>query len=265
MRNGFSAGCRARRRLAGGGAATAAVAAGVLIGAAPAAAMPALSAHISPHVVTYTHPARIHGAISTRHPGVRVALWANAFPFGSGFGRVATRTSGHHGAYSFARQPSTATRYRVARSGQPSAHSPTRTAYVEPQLLSVRCNLCDRRRRLPGRHKLRLSYSLRYPRAVYGVEAAKRVFFYYGQRNGSRRHPRRLQLVDTVRQRRRPPSQTRVVITHTVRFPAVFAWRFAACTRTSERSDGFGVPGAPGSRGCGNSHISYRQSLRWLG
>ena len=265
MRNGFSAGCRARRRLAGGGTAAAAVVAGVLAVAAPAGAMPALSAHVTPHVVTYTHPARIKGTLRTHQRGVRVALLADAFPFGSGFKRVATRFSHQHGAYSFARQPSTATRFRVARSGQPSAHSPTRTAFVGPQPLNVRCNLCDRRRRLPGRHRLRISYELRYPRAVYGVEAAKRVFFYYGQRNGSRHHPHRLRLVETVNQHRRPPSQTRVVIAHAVRFPAVFSWQFAACTQTSERSDGFGLPGTPGSHGCGDRHISYRQSLRWLG
>jgi hypothetical protein len=192
-------------------------------------------------------------------------LSADRFPFASDPAEVSRRRTGRRGAYSFRRRPSHATRYRVALVNHPSQASRILSVYVEPLVSRLRCNLCGASSHGRGNRTLRFSFRLSYPPDTFGTEAPKHVYFYYGQRSGSAEPPKRLYLAETVEQRALDRHRTAVAITHRVRLPRLYRFALVACTRTSERVDGLGLPGAPGSRGCGDRTISYRQSRFWLG
>ncbi len=223
-----------------------------------------VAARARPHTVSYHEPVKISGH-ATRSRGVPVMLAADRFPFASGPAEVSRRTTGRRGAYSFRRRPSHATRYRVALVNHPSQASRILSVYVEPRVSRLRCNLCGASSHGRGNHTLRFSFRLSYPADTFGTEAPKPVYFYYGQRSGSAEPPKRLYLAETVEQRALDRHRTAVAITHRVRLPRLYRFALVACTRTSERVDGLGLPGAPGSRGCGDRTISYRQSRFWLG
>jgi hypothetical protein len=191
-------------------------------------------------------------------------LDADRFPF-DGSAEVARRRTGKRGAYSFRQRPSHAAHYRVALVNHPSEASRTVRVYVEPRVYRQRCNLCGASSHDRGERMLRFSFRLLYPADTFGTEAPKRVYFYYGQRSGSGEAPKRLHLAETVEQRALPHHRTAVSIAHRVHLARVYRFALVACTRTSERVDGLGLPGAPGSRGCGDRTISYDQSRHWLG
>ena len=223
-----------------------------------------VAARAKPHTVSYHEPVEISGH-ATRSRGVPVMLAADRFPFASGPAEVSRRRTGRRGAYSFRRRPSHATRYRVALVNHPSQASRILSVYVEPRVSRLRCNLCGASSHGRGNRTLRFSFRLSYPADTFGTEAPKPVYFYYGQRSGSAEPPKRLHLAETVEQRALAAHRTAVAITHRVRLPRLYRFALVACTRTSERVDGLGLPGAPGSRGCGDRTISYRQSRFWLG
>jgi hypothetical protein len=223
-----------------------------------------VAARARPHTVQYKEPVRISGH-ATRSRGVPVSLQADRFPFASGPAEVSRQRTGRRGAYSFHQRPSHAARYRVALVNHPSEASRVVRAYVEPRVSRLRCNLCGASSHHRGEHILRFSFRLLYPADTFGTEAPKPVYFYYGQRTGSAKPPKRLRHAETVEQRELSHHRTRVVITHPVRLSGLYRFALVACTRTSERVDGLGLPGAPGSRGCGDHTISYRQSRFWLG
>ncbi len=223
-----------------------------------------VAARAKPHTVSYKEPVRIRGH-ATRSRGVPVMLDADRFPFASAPAEVSRQRTARRGAYSFRRRPSHASRYRVALVNHPSEASRIVRVYVEPRVSRQRCNLCGASSHGGGKHTLRFSFRLVYPADTFGTEAPKPVYFYYGQRSGSAQPPKRLHLAETVEQRARAHHRTAVTITHRVRLPRLYRFALVACTRTSERVDGLGLPGAPGSRGCGDATISYRQSRSWLG
>ena len=81
-------------------------------------------------------------------------------------------------------------RYRVVSGSLTGRVAPV---YVEPAVTHRRCNLCGASS-TAGKKTLRLSFQLRFPEDAYPTESAKRVFFYYGQRNRSDRPPAALRL-----------------------------------------------------------------------
>jgi hypothetical protein len=218
--------------------------------------------HAKPRVAQLDEGVAIRGQAG-RNRGVVIALQREAFPFDAGFETVARERTKRHGAYEFRRVPAHATRYRVARAW--SGASRTVMVYVEPRFSRMRCNLCGASSANTGRHTLRISFRLTYPKDAFTREAAKRVLLYYGQRNGSARPPRRLQLAESSGQVRSGPNRTHVSFAHRVRLPGTYRFAVAVCTGTSMRADGIGLPGAPGSHGCGDRAITYRQSRHWLG
>jgi hypothetical protein len=236
-----------------------ALACGAALGAA---AGPRLSVRAKPRVAQLNGKVAIRGRAG-RSRGAVMALQRQAFPFDGNFETVARERTKRHGAYEFRRVPEHATRYRVVRAG--SGASRAVTVYVEPRFSRLHCNLCGASSAHSGRHTLRISFRLLYPKDAFAREAGKRVLLYYGQRNGSAQPPRRLRLAGTARQVRSGPNRTRVAFEHRVRLPDTYRFAVAVCTRTSMRADGIGLPGAPGSHGCGDSAITYRQSRHWLG
>jgi hypothetical protein len=217
-----------------------------------------------PRVVEYTRPVAISGHAGRRR-GVGVALEVNRFPFESGFATAERGRTRRGGAYAFRRPPTHAVQYRIAFAHDPSTTSRTVQTYVEPRFTRRRCNICGASSSHRGSQTLRISFRMLYPADTFDTELPKRVFFYYGQRNGSADPPGRLHLAETVEQHRLAHHRSRVVITHRVHLPDRYRFAVAVCTRTSMRSDGLGLPGAPGSRGCGRTAISYSRSRHWLG
>lgn len=222
------------------------------------------TADAKPHVVEYGRSVAIRGHAGNRR-GVAVALERDAFPFDSGFRQISRKHTGAHGAYAFHRSPTQAVRYRVSLPQSSAAASRTVRVFVEPRVARRRCNLCGASSRRTGNRTLRISFQLVYPASAFAREEAKPVFFYYGQRNRSSRPPKRLHLARTVRQHRLAHHRTRVAVAHRVHLPHDYRFAVAVCTRTSMRHDGLGLPGAPGSHGCGDHRITYRESRHWLG
>jgi hypothetical protein len=223
-----------------------------------------VSASAHPRIVETGAAARIAGRV--RGGGrEHVVLDERRFPFTSPFAAIARQRTTRRGAFSFIAHPKRAVRYRIELARSSGAASPTLHVYVEPRLTDRHCNLCGIPSASRGRHVLRYRFKLHYPVAAYQREAAKRVRFYYGQRNRSGSPPRRLRLVRTFPQRPLGHHTTAVTARHEVRFPRVYRFAFAACLPTSERLDGVGVPGKPGSHRCGAPSITFRESRHWLG
>jgi hypothetical protein len=235
-------------------------------GAALGSSPPTLNVRARPHVVEGGRMTTISGRLRGGGVGgARVVLEVRAFPFATGFVPILTSRTHRYGRFTFTRRPARAARYRVVVRHRPAVRSRGVQVFAEPRIVKRRCNLCGVATARPGRHTLRYRFDLHYPAAAYRTESPKRVFFYFGQRNGSGAPPRRLRLVKTVRQAPIRGNATRVRIRHRVHLPRVYGFRLAACTRTSEARDGVGLPGPPGSHGCGRSRIGLRQSRHWLG
>lgn len=228
--------------------------------AAAATASPTVRIRATPRITEFRHPVAIRGRVG-KAKGKVVSLEANRFPFQDGFERVARQRSHRHGAYSFRQRPGHAVRYRVVSGSVTSRVAP---AFVEPAVSHRHCNLCGASS-TAGTRTLRVSFRLRFPEDAYANESRKRVYFYYGQRNGSARPPVALHLAETVGQRRIAGQTTAVTIRHRVRLRHNYRFAIAACLRTTMATDGIGLPGAPGSHGCGDARITYRQSRHWLG
>ena len=234
-------------------------------GALASGAKPAITASAKPRVVETGTATRVAGKV--RGGGrARVVLEERRFPFATRFAPVARHRTTRRGAFSFTVHPRRATRYRVGIAGEPGSSASRAVAiYVEPRVSDRRCNLCGIPSGRRGRHVLRYRFELHYPASAYGREAAKRVRFYYGQRNGGAESPRRLRLVGTFPQRPAGQHATKVTIRHRVRFPRVYRFDFTTCLPTSEPQDGIGLPGEPGSHHCGAPAIRARQARHWLG
>ncbi len=227
-------------------------------------AKPAVTASAHPRVVETGAATKITGRVSGGGRA-HVVLDERRFPFTGSFAAISRQRTTRRGAFSFIAHPKRAARYRVELARGSGAASRTLHVYVEPRLTDRHCNLCGIPSASRGRHVLRYRFKLHYPVAAYRREASKRVRFYYGQRNGGGAPPHRLRLVRTFPQRSLGHHSTLVAARHPVRFPRVYRFAFAACLPTSERLDGVGLPGKPGSHHCGAPSIIFRQSRHWLG
>ncbi len=256
--------------------AAATVLAGLAAGAVPAAGHPSISIKVKPNAVNYRGPAptatKIKGRLSSGKRHVKVTLEATGWPFTAPFHPVAHQRTGKHGAYSFKQRPSLATEYRVSAAG---AQSGTQTVYVTHGFAHLSCKItgqgksypCGSNVRIPpGTYRYRFSFDYLFPASAFPLEKGKRVFVYYGQRNGQQKPPSTLTLQGTVAQHARSGNTTHVSVTPQFTVPnSAWAFQLSVCTQTTEPTDGLGLPGAPGSHHCGSPSITYRQSTGSLG
>src|SRR5206468_3454269 len=110
--------------------------------------------------------------------------------------------------FAFHKTQTAATRYFVELKNDSSVHSNTRTAYVDGHVSHLRCVLrrsgqsvkCGPNQGISGDWTLHVSYYETYPPGAYATESPKPVYVYYGQRNGTRKHPKTLKLKKQVSQ-----------------------------------------------------------------
>ncbi|MGN6167793.1 MAG: hypothetical protein ACTHQQ_06430 [Solirubrobacteraceae bacterium] len=239
-----------------------------------AASKPTLSLRSKPKTVVYHRTTRLIGFLSSGRRGVMVKLQLRRWPFRGGYRTVAKARTGAHGVYSFERHPSLATEYRVVAPSS-GATSGVRTVYVVKAFRLLGCEYtrpgykhgaCGRQKVKAGTYTLRITAEWIYPASVYASEKRKPVYTYYGDRVGSQRPPRTLTRQHTVAQNANGARSTVFRFLEKVVVPRrAYAWSMRACTKTTERRDGFGLPGAPGSHRCGREKIPEKLPLSALG
>jgi hypothetical protein len=245
-------------------AAVAAIAATASVAVAEAAAA-TLTAKVSPKPVLLNHEVSVKGQLSTHQSGVGVVLETSRFPFSSGFSQIRSTTTGPNGDYLFFFKPTLATRVRVHRANDPSTQSGTPTAYVIADYTKVTCSVRTKSGKTrscknPGHGDMtiHLGYHLTFPASAYAAESAKKVYVYYGQRNGSATAPGTVQLRKTVNQKPLGNNKTEVKVSYFVHAPTT-AWSYhlATCIKFTEAADGVGLPG---HHGCGDQTVSNKQA-----
>lgn len=268
-------GSAARRWCTLAGVAIAVLAVAVGAATASAASKPGLSLKAKHTIVPYRTAAKLSGRLSNGKKGVLVKLQDRVWPFKGSFKTVAKTHTRAHGAFSFSQRPSLATKYRAVA---PKAHakSADRTVYVVKGFKVVSCVVTGRGHtyrcaaNLPlsaGHYKLRYLIAFRYPATVYKEEKGKPVYAYYAIRYGSREQtPRTLKRQHNLRQHSRGKGTTEFGFTRKF-VVGRKAWDIGVnfCTQTTERTDGFGLPGAPGSHMCGAKTIPGKASINKLG
>jgi hypothetical protein len=265
---------RRSRSCAGVVIALATLAWGLGASAALGASKPTLSIKTTT-LVPYNKAAAVKGTLSTGKHGVLIELQQRVWPFRHAFKTIAKTHTGTGGTYTFKVRPSLATRYRTV-APQPRAKSASPTVYVVKGFKLLRCVLtrsghsypgCTTRNSAPpGKYTWRITIELLYPASVYGKEKSKPVYTYFGETKGSQTDPRTLHRKRNVRQHSHDKSTTVINIVMRVTVPHG-AYFLAAnfCTKTTERTDGFGVPGAPGSHKCGAATIPGKSNINKLG
>jgi hypothetical protein len=225
-------------------------------------------------IVAYTKSDALTGTLSSGKKGALVELQRRVWPFKGSYKTVAKTHTGAGGVYKFKSRPSLATQYRALA---PRAHakSRTRTVYVVKSFRVLKCVLrnsrstypgCGTTTAPPGKYTWQLTIEFIYPKSVFGQEKGKAVYTYYGQRVGSRKPPRTLTRQKTAHQRPYTATTTffkfakRIVVPH-----SAYEYEGNFCTKTTERTDGFGLPGAPGSHMCGKANIPGKTSVYKLG
>jgi hypothetical protein len=205
-------------------------------------------------ITSYGKPARVAGTVATRAGGVALVLQASTFKK-SGFTTVGHARTTAGGAYVFVARPTLATRYRVALVGNASSASPTVTVYVGSRNTEnfgcangPVCNL----------HVTDVSV---YPPSVAAQEGAKTTYFYVGVVSGSGTPPR-IKLVSTGPQHRVGGNRYRVEFDYSFPTPGPYRYSWVTCTRDTEGSDGYGLPG---HHHCGDRTIAYPSYTHWTG
>lgn len=268
------AGAALRRRRGWGGLALAVLACALGAGAALGASRPTLSIKTET-LVPYQKVFTLKGALSTGKHGVLVELQDHVWPFTHAFKTIAKTHTGTGGTYAFKVRPSLATKYRTV-APKARARSASRTVYVVKGFKVLRCVLTRRGHTYPGcanpspappgKYTWRVTIELLYPASVYGKEKSKPVYTYFGQRRGSETDPTTLHRQKNVRQHRHGKNTTvfnfiqRVTVPH-----EAYYLEGQFCTKTTERTDGFGVPGAPGSHRCGAATVPGKANVYKLG
>jgi hypothetical protein len=245
--------------------------AGVLVSTGASASGPSLSLKASPRVVDFSKRTKLSGALSNRKKGVPLELEAKPFPFTGAFHQVGKTTTGKHGKFVFHKMQTTATRYFVELKNDSSVRSKTRTAYIDGHVSHLRCFLrrsgqsvkCGPNQGISGNWTLHVSYYETYPTSAYATETPKPVYVYYGQHNGSQKHPKTLKLKKQVSQHAIGFNTVKIAYAISVSLPANGYGFFAqSCTRDTESTNGFALPG---HHHCGDSSITYRQATHYVG
>ena len=232
---------------------------------AQAAGGPAITIKLQQPVVALGQKARVTGRLAT-HDSRKLVLQVSRFPFQDGLHKDATGQSDKQGYYAAHVFPKLAERLRV-RTEHGSAHSKTVTVYVLPSVSHPVCSFKKSDGEVVGCHSkkahgkltLRVGYRARYPGAAYDKESAKPVYVYYGQRGGDNGHPTHLKRHGTVSQKAIGKHRVEVRATIHLNAPQHGPWSYyyRLCTRSTEKSDGLGLPG---HYGCGDQQVTYRQA-----
>jgi hypothetical protein len=257
------------RMLAGVSIAALAVAFGAA--AASAASKPGLSLKANHTIVAYRTASKLSGRLSNGKKGVLVKLQDRVWPFKGRFKTVAKAHTRAHGDFSFSQRPSLATKYRAV-APKDHAKSATRTVYVVKGFKLIRCVITGHGHTYPGcgskiKHvpagHYTWTYSIEffYPAGVFGKEKDKPVYTYFAENGRADKPPKMLKRQKNVRQHSHAKSETMFKFAKRVMLPN-HAWYLAGnfCTKTTEQTDGFGLPGAPGSHMCGAKAISSKLS-----
>lgn len=235
---------------------------------------PAPSLRAKPKAVVFMETTRLAGRLASGNVGVVVKLQRRVWPFRRPYKTVAKTHTEAHGAYSFEQRPALATEYRVVVPSS-GATSGIRTVYVVKAFRLLGCQYtrpgfkhraCGTQKVKAGRYTLHITAEWIYPASVYAAEKRKPIYTYYGNRVGSEKPPRSLTRQGNVPQNANGASSTVFRFAKKVTVPRKsYAWSMSACTKTTEPSDGFGLPGAPGSHRCGQEKIPEKLPLSALG
>jgi len=247
-------------------------------GYAVARSGPSISLGVHPATIFFRQPtpngANVSGRISRGRQGARVLLQFRRWPFHGPFKSATTQRTSRGGRFNFVERPSRATEYRVSFSGSTSA---TKTLYVYPGFENSTCTWsgaksqgsCAHAPSTPGSYTMHFSFDYRYPAAVLSKERSLPVFVYFAECFGCTSAPGTVSRQGTVSQAKGGSDSAHVSVNQsfTVKAGQSYRWYLAPCTKTTERGNGFGLPGKPGSHHCGRSTLAtkYFEHGRELG
>jgi hypothetical protein len=238
-------------------------------GYAVAAAGSSVSARVRPPTIYYRTPkpnaTNVAGRVGSGRRGVAVVLEIRRWPFHGSFKSVATERTGGGGRFNFVERPSRATQFRVASA---ASRSRIQTAYVYPGYKNALCTWsgshgqgsCNHAPTQAGSYTMHFSFDFLYPAPAFSRESGLPVFVYFGECFGCSAPPATLQRQGTVSQSQRGSGAAHVSISQrfTVRAGQKYRWYLAPCLQSTERSNGFGLPGRPGSHHCGSASVPSR-------
>jgi Protein kinase domain/Putative Ig domain len=207
--------------------------------------------------------ARISGHVSDAKSGEVARLYAQPFPYHQApalAGALTLHPAGASASYSFQVTPAIATRYRVellknSAAARPLATSEPVTVYVTADAITSSPRKCHR----PLCHQT-FRVRVRVPPSALATEIAQRWRPYFGLRHAAAQQPPTPQLLVLGAGTARVSRPHRIsggefgwAISFS--FPVGqrgYAWNWAACIKTSEATDGIGLPGPSG---CGSARI----------
>lgn len=230
---------------------------------------PRISLGVHPATIYFRQPkpngANVDGRLSSGRAGARVMLELRRWPFHGPFKPAGTQRTARGGKFNFIQRPSRATEYRVSFSGSTSA---VKTLYVYPGFEHSTCTWsgskshgsCAHAPTTPGSYTMHFSFDYRYPAAVVSKERSLPVFVYFAECFRCTSAPGTLQRQGKVSQIKAGSDSAHVSISQnfSVRAGQQYRWYLAPCTQTTERGNGFGLPGKPGSHHCGRSSLPTR-------
>ncbi len=204
--------------------------------------------------------AQISGQVSDAASGEIARLYAQPFPYRSAATptrSVILHPRGGTATYAFQVTPSLATRYRVellknSTTARPLAKSAITTIYVTTTAIAGNARKCRR----PVCHQ-KFSVRVLVPAAALSTEMARQWYPYFGLRLAAAQEPPSPQVLllgagaPQISKPRRV-SGDEFGWTITFSFPIgthAYSWNWTACSRSTEATDGIGLPG---QNGCGS-------------
>ena len=207
--------------------------------------------------------ARISGQVTGAESGEVARLYAQPFPYHRAPAPASSavlRPAGGPASYAFQVTPSLATRYQVklfknSTAIRPLASSRLTTIYVTVDAITGSAHKCHR----PACHQ-KFHVRVLVPPSALAAEITQRWHPYFGLRHAPAQQPPTPQLLalDAGRAQLSKPrriSGDEFGWTITFSFPAgkrAYAWNWTACTKTSQATDGIGLPS---HNGCGSERI----------
>jgi hypothetical protein len=227
---------------------------------------------VRPATIYYRRPkpnaTNVEGRLSSGRRGVTVLLEVRQWPFRGSFKAVGSELTGRGGVFNFIERPPRATEFRVS---PPGSTSRTETVYLYPGYENASCTWsgpqgqgsCIHAPTKPGAYTMHFGFDYVYPAAAAAKESGLPVFVYFAECFGCSAVPSTLHRQKGVSQHRTGPNTAQVSISQsfTVRAGQRYRWYLAPCLQSTERGNGFGLPGAPGSHHCGSPTVASRYFL----
>jgi hypothetical protein len=246
--------------------------AGIDHASARVAAGPAVQLRVQPPTIYYRQPrpnaTNVAGRLSSGRRGVTVILGVRRWPFHGSFKAVRSELTGRMGRFNFIERPSSATEFQVS---SPASTSRTETVYLYPGYENASCTWsgpqgqgsCSHAPTKPGAYTMHFGFDYVYPVAARSGESRLPVFVYFAECFGCTAIPTTLHRQGTVSQHRTGPNNAQVSISQafSVRAGQKYRWYLAPCVQSTERSNGFGLPGGAGAHHCGSASVASRYFL----